>query len=54
MNRGQPYNLIFFHSMENFFAIFPHNGRNVSTLWKTVEQPFSPQRTQRTTEIFTL
>ena len=24
-----------FHSMENFFVIFPHNGRNVSTLWKT-------------------
>ena len=26
----------FFHSMENFFRIFPHNGKNVSTLWKTV------------------
>ena len=24
-----------FHAMENFFAIFPHNGKNVSTLWKT-------------------
>ena len=24
-----------FHSMENFFAIFPHNGKNFSTLWKT-------------------
>ena len=24
-----------FHSMENFFEIFPHNGKNVSTLWKT-------------------
>ena len=22
--------------MENFFAIFPHNGKNVSTLWKTL------------------
>ena len=21
--------------MENFFAIFPHNGKNVSTVWKT-------------------
>ena len=21
--------------MENFFAIFPHYGKNVSTLWKT-------------------
>ncbi len=24
-----------FHSMEKCFAIFPHNGKNVSTLWKT-------------------
>jgi len=24
-----------FHSMENFSAIFPHNGKNVSTVWKT-------------------
>ena len=24
-----------FHSMENIFADFPHNGKNVSTLWKT-------------------
>ncbi len=24
-----------FHTMEKVFAIFPHNGKNVSTLWKT-------------------
>jgi hypothetical protein len=24
-----------FHTMEKCFAIFPHNGKNVSTLWKT-------------------
>ncbi len=24
-----------FHSMEKVFADFPHNGKNVSTLWKT-------------------
>ena len=23
-----------FHRMENFFAIFPRYGKNVSTLWK--------------------
>jgi hypothetical protein len=28
--------------MENFFAIFPHNGKNVSTLWKK-EAYFSTQ-----------
>ena len=27
-----------FHSMENFFAIFPHNGKNVSTVWKKWER----------------
>ncbi len=32
----------FFHTMENFFAIFPHNGKNVSTLWKTFCNPFTP------------
>ena len=25
----------FFHTMEKVFGIFPHNGKNVSTLWKT-------------------
>ena len=25
----------FFHSMEKFFSFFPHNGKNVSTVWKT-------------------
>ena len=24
----------FFHTMEKCFATFPHNGKNVSTLWK--------------------
>ena len=24
----------FFHTMEKCFTIFPHNGKNVSTLWK--------------------
>ena len=24
-----------FHGMENFFATFPHNGKNISTVWKT-------------------
>ena len=28
-----------FHTMENFFAIFPHYGKNVSTLWKTFFPP---------------
>jgi general secretion pathway protein K len=27
----------FFHTMEKCFAIFPHNGKNVSTVWKTLE-----------------
>jgi hypothetical protein len=27
----------FFHTMEKVFAIFPHNGKNVSTVWKTFE-----------------
>ena len=26
-----------FHAMEKCFAIFPHNGKNVSTLWKTLQ-----------------
>ena len=25
----------FFHTMEKLFAVFPHNGKNVSTVWKT-------------------
>jgi len=25
----------FFHTMEKVFGIFPHNGKNVSTVWKT-------------------
>ncbi len=25
----------FFHTMEKVFAIFPHNGKTFSTLWKT-------------------
>jgi len=25
-----------FHTMEKDFGIFPHNGKNVSTLWKTL------------------
>jgi len=25
----------FFHAMEKLSAIFPHNGKNLSTLWKT-------------------
>ena len=25
----------FFHTMENIFRNFPHNGKNVSTVWKT-------------------
>jgi hypothetical protein len=29
----------FFHTMENFLAVFPHNGKNVSTVWKI--QPHS-------------
>ena len=29
-----------FHTMENFFAIFPHNGKNVSTVWKNFEPRF--------------
>ena len=33
--RGQSYDLMFFHSMEKCFAIFPHNGKYLSTLWKT-------------------
>ena len=28
-----------FHTMEKFFAIFPHNGKNVSTVWKTFPDP---------------
>ncbi len=27
----------FFHTMEKSFAIFPHNGKNVSTVWKKRE-----------------
>ena len=30
-NRGSE----FFHTMENFFAVFPHNGKKFSTVWKT-------------------
>ena len=26
----------FFHAMEKLFAVFPHNGKNSSTLWKTL------------------
>ena len=26
----------FFHTMENFFAVFPHHGKHVSTAWKTL------------------
>jgi hypothetical protein len=26
----------FFHTMENVFAVFPHNGKNVSTVRKTI------------------
>ena len=34
--------------MENFFAIFPHNGKNVSTLWKTFSTTAErPQRLHR-------
>jgi hypothetical protein len=25
----------FFHTMEKVFADFPHNGKNVSTAWKS-------------------
>jgi len=28
----------FFHAMEKLSAIFPHNGKNVSTVWKTCFQ----------------
>ena len=31
----------FFHTMEKVFAIFPHNGKNVSTVWKNRESPDS-------------
>jgi hypothetical protein len=24
----------FFHTMEKVFAVFPHHGKNVSTVWK--------------------
>ena len=42
-----------FHTMENFFALFPHYGKKFSTLWKTFrsEQPPSPQRTQSFTKV---
>ena len=34
--------------MENFFPIFPYNGKNVSTVWKTVSgdvrRDFPPRR----------
>ena len=33
----------FFHTMENLFGIFPHNGKNVSTVWKNLE-PRVPAR----------
>ena len=33
----------FFHTMEKFFCIFPHNGKNVSTPWKN-RRPRQPQR----------
>ena len=42
----------FFHTMENVFAIFPHNGKLFSTLWKTFEKPFPPQRAQSAAENF--
>ena len=29
----------FFHAMEKMFPNFPHNGKNVSTLWKTRSRP---------------
>ena len=34
-NRGQSYDLMFFHTMENLFALFPRYGKKFSTLWKT-------------------
>ena len=51
----------FFHTMENFSAVFPHNGKKFSTLWKnrpcfstlwkkvfhTVENPGCPLETAR-------
>ena len=36
--------------MENFFTIFPHNGKNVSTLWKTFST--TAERPQRLHRIF--
>ena len=30
----------FFHAMEKLFADFPHNGKKVSTLWKTFPQTY--------------
>ena len=35
-NRGQSLHCSIFHSMEKCFAIFPHNGKLFSTLWKTL------------------
>ena len=29
----------FFHTMEKYFVSFPHNGKNVSTVWKTSSSP---------------
>ena len=29
-----------FHTMEKSSAIFPHNGKKFSTLWKTFPRPF--------------
>ncbi len=34
--RGQSYDLMFFHSVEKCFPLFPHNGKTFSTLWKTL------------------
>ena len=34
----------FFHTMENFFAIFPHNGKLFSTVWKISARRFRGPR----------
>ena len=40
-NRGSFPDPPFFHTMENIFAVFPHNGKKFSTLWKTFGLPHS-------------
>ena len=42
-NRGQSYDLMFFHAMENFSAIFPRYGKKFSTPWKTSPSARRPQ-----------